>query len=50
MSIRGTKPVDYFHKLLGKLMWEYAGMSSITEQQLIFLFREAKTGPAIEHP
>ena len=27
MSIRGTKAVDHFHKMLGKLMWEYAGMS-----------------------
>ena len=26
-SINGTKPVDYFHKKLGQLMWEYAGMS-----------------------
>ena len=27
LSINGTKPVDYFHKKLGQLMWEYAGMS-----------------------
>lgn len=27
MSIKGTEPVDYFHKKLGKIMWEYVGMS-----------------------
>ncbi|MDA9344954.1 fumarate reductase/succinate dehydrogenase flavoprotein subunit [Flavobacteriales bacterium] len=27
MNIKGTKSVDYFHKLLGKAMWEYVGMS-----------------------
>ena len=27
MSIQGKKSVDYFHKKLGKIMWEKAGMS-----------------------
>ncbi|MDD4227118.1 MAG: fumarate reductase/succinate dehydrogenase flavoprotein subunit [Mariniphaga sp.] len=25
--IKGTKPVDYFHKKLGHIMWDYVGMS-----------------------
>lgn len=27
LSVKGTKTVDYFHKELGKLMWEYVGMA-----------------------
>ncbi|MDA9656383.1 fumarate reductase/succinate dehydrogenase flavoprotein subunit, partial [Flavobacteriales bacterium] len=27
MSIKGDKPVDHFHKRLGKVMWEFAGMA-----------------------
>jgi len=27
MNINGTKPVDHFHKRLGKVMWEYVGMA-----------------------
>jgi succinate dehydrogenase / fumarate reductase flavoprotein subunit len=27
MSIQGKQPVDYFHKKLGKVMWDYCGMS-----------------------
>jgi len=27
MKIKGEKSVDYFHKKLGKIMWEYVGMS-----------------------
>ena len=27
MSIKGDKPVDHFHKKLGKIMWEKVGMS-----------------------
>ena len=27
MEIKGNKSVDYFHKKLGKIMWEYVGMS-----------------------
>ena len=26
-NIKGSKPVDYFHKKLGHVMWEYVGMS-----------------------
>lgn len=26
MNVKGTRSVDYFHKLLGKIMWEYVGM------------------------
>jgi succinate dehydrogenase / fumarate reductase flavoprotein subunit len=26
MNIKGSKPVDHFHKQLGKIMWEYVGM------------------------
>ncbi len=27
LDIKGTKSVDYFHKKLGHIMWEYVGMS-----------------------
>jgi succinate dehydrogenase / fumarate reductase flavoprotein subunit len=27
LSVRGTKPVDEFHKELGKVMWDYCGMA-----------------------
>jgi len=27
LNVKGTKPVDYFHRQLGKIMWEYVGMS-----------------------
>ena len=27
MAVKGTKSVDYFHKLLGKIMWDYVGMA-----------------------
>ena len=27
IGINGSKPVDYFHKRLGKIMWEYVGMA-----------------------
>jgi len=27
MNIKGTKPVDYFHKKLGKIMWDECGMA-----------------------
>ena len=27
IQINGSKPVDYFHKRLGKVMWEYVGMA-----------------------
>lgn len=31
MSINGTETVDYFHKKLGKAMWEHVGMSRNAE-------------------
>lgn len=44
MSTKGTEPVDYFHKKLGKIMWDNVGMSR-TEQSLteaINVIREIK--------
>jgi succinate dehydrogenase / fumarate reductase flavoprotein subunit len=31
LNINGTKPVDYFHKRLGKIMWNECGMARTTE-------------------
>jgi succinate dehydrogenase / fumarate reductase flavoprotein subunit len=31
LNIKGEKTVDYFHKKLGKIMWEYAGMARSKE-------------------
>ncbi|MBK6266798.1 fumarate reductase/succinate dehydrogenase flavoprotein subunit [Marivirga sp. S37H4] len=31
LSIKGTKSVDHFHKELGKIMWDYCGMSRNAE-------------------
>lgn len=31
MSIQGKEPVDFFHKKLGKIMWEYCGMGRNAE-------------------
>ncbi|MBE50472.1 MAG: succinate dehydrogenase flavoprotein subunit [Flavobacteriales bacterium] len=31
LNVRGTKPVDYFHKKLGKVMWNLVGMSRSEE-------------------
>jgi succinate dehydrogenase / fumarate reductase flavoprotein subunit len=31
MSINGTKPVDYFHRNLGLLIWDYCGMARSAE-------------------
>jgi len=31
MKIQGTEPVDYFHKRLGHIIWEYCGMSRSAE-------------------
>jgi succinate dehydrogenase / fumarate reductase flavoprotein subunit len=30
-SIKGSKPVDYFHKRLGQIMWDYVGMARNAE-------------------
>ncbi len=27
MSVKGNKSVDYFHRELGKILWEYVGMA-----------------------
>ncbi len=31
MKIQGAEPVDYFHKKLGKVMWDYCGMGRSAE-------------------
>ncbi len=31
LAVRGTKPVDHFHRELGKIMWEYVGMGRSEE-------------------
>lgn len=31
MNIKGTKPVDYFHRRLGKVMWDKCGMARNAE-------------------
>jgi succinate dehydrogenase / fumarate reductase flavoprotein subunit len=43
-DVKGTKPVDHFHRLLGKIMWEYVGMARNKEglQKAITLIRELK--------
>jgi len=43
-SIKGSKPVDYFHRQLGKIMWEYVGMARNKAglQKAITLIREVK--------
>mgnify|MGYP003322220751 FL=1 len=41
LSIKGSKPVDYFHKKLGKIMWEYAGMSR-SKEGLNYAIQEIK--------
>ncbi|MDC3104879.1 fumarate reductase/succinate dehydrogenase flavoprotein subunit [bacterium] len=41
LAINGNKPVDYFHKRLGKIMWEYVGMSR-NKEGLEFAINEIK--------
>ncbi len=41
MNIKGKYPVDYFHKKLGHIMWEYVGMSRNAEG-LKFALKEIK--------
>ncbi|MDD4754960.1 MAG: fumarate reductase/succinate dehydrogenase flavoprotein subunit [Prolixibacteraceae bacterium] len=43
-SIQGTRPVDYFHKKLGHIMWDYVGMSRNAEglTKAISLIREIR--------
>ncbi len=31
LSMRGTKPVDHYHRLLGRIMWDKCGMSRTAE-------------------
>ena len=44
-AIKGSKPVDYFHRQLGKIMWEYVGMARNKAglQKAITMIREVKT-------
>jgi succinate dehydrogenase / fumarate reductase flavoprotein subunit len=43
-DVKGTKPVDHFHRQLGKIMWEYVGMARNKEglQKAISMIREVK--------
>ena len=43
-DVKGTKPVDYFHKQLGKIMWEYVGMARNRQglQKAITMIREVR--------
>jgi len=43
-DVKGTKPVDHFHRHLGKIMWEYVGMARNKEglQKAITLIREVR--------
>jgi succinate dehydrogenase / fumarate reductase flavoprotein subunit len=43
-DIKGSKPVDYFHRQLGKIMWEYVGMARNKEGlvKAITMIREVK--------
>lgn len=44
LGVKGTKPVDHFHRQLGKIMWEFVGMGRNKEglQKAIILIRELK--------
>jgi succinate dehydrogenase / fumarate reductase flavoprotein subunit len=43
-NIKGSKPVDYFHKKLGHIMWDYVGMSRNEEglKKAIELIKEVR--------
>ncbi len=41
LEIKGSKSVDYFHKKLGKIMWEYVGMAR-NKQGLEYAINEIK--------
>jgi succinate dehydrogenase / fumarate reductase flavoprotein subunit len=43
-DVKGSKPVDHFHRLLGKIMWEYVGMARNKEglEKAIKQIRELK--------
>ena len=42
MNIKGTKSVDYFHKRLGKIMWDKCGMAR-NKEGLIWAISEIKS-------
>jgi len=44
MDVKGSKPVDHFHKQLGKIMWEYVGMgrNKAGLEKAITLIRELR--------
>ncbi|MFN8134505.1 MAG: fumarate reductase/succinate dehydrogenase flavoprotein subunit [Bacteroidales bacterium] len=43
-DVKGSQPVDHFHRKLGKIMWEYVGMARNKEglQKAITLIREVR--------
>src|SRR5690554_1727611 len=43
-NIKGSKPVDYFHKKLGQVMWDYVGMSRNEDglKKAVQLIREVR--------
>jgi len=43
-DVKGSQPVDHFHRRLGKIMWEYVGMARNKEglQKAINLIREVR--------
>ncbi|MEI8047417.1 MAG: fumarate reductase/succinate dehydrogenase flavoprotein subunit [Bacteroidota bacterium] len=43
-DVKGSKPVDFFHRQLGKIMWEYVGMARNKAglQKAITMIREVK--------
>ncbi|HDR51660.1 MAG TPA: fumarate reductase/succinate dehydrogenase flavoprotein subunit, partial [Mariniphaga anaerophila] len=43
-NVKGSKPVDYFHKKLGHVMWDYVGMSRNEEglKKAIQMIREIR--------
>lgn len=44
MAVKGTHSVDYYHKQLGKIMWEYVGMARNKEglEKAVGLIREVR--------
>ncbi len=43
-DVKGTKPVDHFHRQLGKIMWEHVGMARNKKglQEAITMIREVR--------
>ena len=43
-DVKGTKPVDHFHRQLGKIMWEHVGMARNKKglQEAIIMLREVR--------